>query len=37
MVLAKKWPFFNLVFLDNIGKKKVVYDILEPKKRDSRL
>ena len=31
MVSVQKWPFFQLVFLDNIGKKKVVSDILERK------
>ena len=29
MVLVQKWPFFQLVFLDNIGKENVFYDILE--------
>ena len=33
MVLVQKWPFFNLfLFLFNIGKENVFYDILEPKK-----
>ena len=31
MVLVKKWPFFQLFFLDNIAQEKVFYDILEPK------
>ena len=31
MVLDKKWPFFQLFFLGNIGQKNVVYDILEQK------
>ena len=29
MVLVQKWPFFQLFFLGNIGKKNVFYDILE--------
>ena len=29
MVLVQKWPFFQLVFLGNIGQKNVLYDILE--------
>ena len=31
MVLVKKWPFFQLFFLGNIGQKNVFDDILEPK------
>ena len=31
MVLDQKWPFFQLVFLGNIGQKNVFYDILERK------
>ena len=31
MVLVQNWPFFHLLFLGNIGKKKVFYDILERK------
>ena len=29
MALVQKWPFFQLVFLDNIGKENVFNDILE--------
>ena len=29
MVLIQKWPFFQLFFLDNIGKENIFYDILE--------
>ena len=36
MVLVKNWPFFH-VFLGNIGQTNVFYDILEGKKRPSRL
>ena len=32
MVLVKKWPFFQLFFLGNIGQENVFYDILERKK-----
>ena len=32
MVLVKKWPFFNLFFLGNIGQKNVFCDILKRKK-----
>ena len=32
MFLVKKWPFFQLFFLANIGKENVFYDILEQKK-----
>ena len=31
MVLVKKWPFFQLFFLANIGQENVFYDILERK------
>ena len=31
MVLDKKWKFFQLFFLDNIGHENVFYDILERK------
>ena len=31
MVLVKKWPFFQLFFLGNIGQENVFYDILERK------
>ena len=31
MVLVQKWPFFQLLFLGNIGKENVFYDILERK------
>ena len=31
MILVKKWSFFQLFFLRNIGKKNVFYDILERK------
>ena len=31
MVLVKKWRFFHLFFMGNIGKEKVFYDILERK------
>ena len=31
MVLVQNWPFFHLVFLANIGKENVFYDILERK------
>ena len=31
MVLVKKWPFFQLYFLGNIGHQNVFYDILERK------
>ena len=37
MVLVQKWPFFQLFFLGNIGKENVFYDILERKKRLSKL
>ena len=29
MVLAKNWPFFQVVILGNIGQENVFYDILE--------
>ena len=31
MVLVQKWPFFQLLFLGNIGHKNVFYHILERK------
>ena len=31
MVLVQNWPFFNLLFLGNIGQQKLFYDILERK------
>ena len=31
MVLVQKWPFLQLLFLGNIGKENVSYDILERK------
>ena len=31
MVLAQKWPFFQVFFLGNKGEENVVYDILERK------
>ena len=31
MLLVQKWPFFQLLFLDNIGQKNVFYYILEGK------
>ena len=31
MVLVKKWPFFHVFFLGNIGQKNVFYNILEQK------
>ena len=31
MVLVKKWPFFQLVFVGNIEQENGFYDILEPK------
>ena len=31
MVLAQKWPVFQLFFLGNIGQENVFYDILERK------
>ena len=31
MVLVQKWPFFQLLFLGNIGEENVFYDILEQK------
>ena len=37
MVLVKKWQFFRRFFLANIGQENVFYDILELKKRLSRL
>ena len=32
MVLVQKWPFFQLLFLGNIGQENVFYDIVERKK-----
>ena len=32
MVLAQKWPFFQLSLLGNKGQENVFYDILEQKK-----
>ena len=37
MVLVQKWPFFELFFLGNISKENILYDIMERKKRLSRL
>ena len=37
MVLVQKWPFFNFFFLGNIGQENVFYDIIQQKKRLSRL
>ena len=31
MLLVQKWPFFQLLFLSNIGQENVFYDILERK------
>ena len=31
MVLVKKWLFFQLFFVGNIGQENVIYDILEGK------
>ena len=31
MVLVQKWPFFQLLFLGNIGQEIVFYDIVERK------
>ena len=31
MVFVQKWPFFQLVFLGNIGQENVFYDIIEGK------
>ena len=31
MVLVQKWPFFQLVFLGNIGQENVFYNILHRK------
>ena len=31
MVLVKKWPFFHVFFLGNIGQENVFYNILEQK------
>ena len=37
MVLVETWPFFQLVFLGNIGQENIVNDILEQKIRLSSL
>ena len=37
MVLVQKWPFFQPFFLGNIGQENVFDNILERKKRLSRL
>ena len=37
MLLVQKWPFFQLLFYGNIGQANFSYDILERKKRLSRL
>ena len=37
MVLVQKWQFFQLFFLGNIGQENILYDIVEQKKRFSRL
>ena len=37
MVLLQKWSFFQLFFLGNIGQENVFYDIVERKKRFSKL
>ena len=31
MLLVKKWPFFEIFFLGNIGQGNVFYDILDGK------
>ena len=31
MVLVQKWPFFQLLFLGNIGQENVFYEILDKK------
>ena len=31
MALVQKWPFFQLIFLGNIGQENVCYDTLEKK------
>ena len=31
MVLVKKWPFFHVFYLGNIGQENVFYNILEQK------
>ena len=31
MVLVQKWPFFQLLFLGNIGQENILFDILERK------
>ena len=37
MVLVEKWLFFQLFVFGNTGQENVFYDILEQKKRFSRL
>ena len=37
MVLVQKWSFLGLFFLGNIGQENVFYDIVDRKKRLSRL
>ena len=32
MVLVRKWPFFQVIFLGNIGHEDFFYEILEQKK-----
>ena len=31
MVLVQKWPFFQLLFLGNIGQENVLYDTVNQK------
>ena len=31
MVLVRKWPFFQLFFLANLGQQNIFYDILQQK------
>ena len=31
MVFVQKWPFFQLLFLENIGQESIFYDTLEGK------
>ena len=37
MVLLQKWPFFQLLFIGNIGQGNVFYDILDQKNRLAKL
>ena len=37
MAFVQKWPFFELLFLGNIGQENVFYDILKQKKHLPRL